>query len=475
MTNELTDEEVQTTLLDSLEVIGRLLKTVSQSNRLKVLGLLVNNPKEFSYLLEETYITKTALANHITLLIQSGLVKRIERGRYCITEDGSELLRATVKVYNESKTRKEVERVQLRKDMARFYQIEEEQQTMEEKMVSSDPRYQPCWISYLGAITGVLQALGTNCDIIDVGGYSGYNFIVHVSKGTTCPSGPTAMAPEAWEEIRRGTQALGWKLAGWFESKSFPEKEGELTPADLARAKTFFNRVKSVIEKDKPAIIWGIPVPEYGIVKGYRGDEYIVSTFRSLHLEEGTKEEQPIPYNALQAPGCLDLLYFIERIDIDQKKEDKIAIKRALNVTRGTKVAREHYVAGPSAYEEWASILEKKGEIDVFGNSYIGACYHEGKDYAARFLRRMAMRYSDYPQKKSLEEASQAFQNAEKVLKRFTELFPSLQFKEIKMTTENRKEGAKLLRDAKMHEEAAIGYLEEALTVWENVNKRASK
>ncbi len=470
MTDELTDNDTQTILLDSLEVISKLLKTVSQPNRLKTLSLLVSGPKAFSYLLQETHITKTALANHMTLLIQTGLVKRIERGRYTITEDGSKLLKATVNVYNESEKRKEEERERLRKDMSRFYQTEEEQQEMQEKFVSVDPRYQPCWISYLGAIAGVLQSLGTECDIVDVGGYSGYNFIVHVSKGTTCPSGPTAMAPETWKEIRRGTQTLGWKLDGWFDNKSFPEKESELTPEDLARAKSFFNRVKAVIDQDRPAIIWGIPVPEYGIVKGYRGDDYIVSTFRSLHLEEETKEEHPIRFDALKAPGCLDLFYFTEKIEIDQTKEDRIAIERALNMTRGTKVAREHYVAGPAAYEQWASMLETKEDIDVFGNSYLGACYHEGKDCAATFLRRMAKKYSEYPQKNGLEKASEAFQNAEKELKRFTELFPSLQSKEIVMTPENRKEGAMLLREAKKHEEAAIDHLKNTLTEWKNVN-----
>ncbi len=38
--------------------------------------------------------------------------------------------------------------------------------------------YQPCWLSYLGAVAGILKNQKHDFDIVQVGGYSGYVFLV---------------------------------------------------------------------------------------------------------------------------------------------------------------------------------------------------------------------------------------------------------------------------------------------------------
>jgi hypothetical protein len=50
----------------------------------------------------------------------------------------------------------------------------------------------PTWASYIGVVTAMLNAVGAKTDVVDVGGYTGYAFIVNVSESDTCPSGPTA-------------------------------------------------------------------------------------------------------------------------------------------------------------------------------------------------------------------------------------------------------------------------------------------
>ena len=106
------------------------------------------------------------------------------------------------------------------------------------KEVEVKPVYQPCWISYLGAVSGILKSLGRNHDIIDVGGYSGWSFLINVSKGVTCPSGPTAH--RAYSDILKGTEALGFSIEGYNDLGGFPSKEGELSEKDSVRALKMF-------------------------------------------------------------------------------------------------------------------------------------------------------------------------------------------------------------------------------------------
>ena len=162
-----TNEDVQKVLLDSLKEISDVLKTVSQVKRLKILALLIDNPKEFSLLLSKTKISKTALANHLSTLVDAGLIEKIMRGTYKITKDGADILKATVKAYEESEARKEIEREKKRLEIYKFYHTMEENNTMKEKLVEVISEYQPGTISYLAALTGILKSQGTDLDIVD--------------------------------------------------------------------------------------------------------------------------------------------------------------------------------------------------------------------------------------------------------------------------------------------------------------------
>ncbi|NIO38012.1 hypothetical protein GTO27_09960, partial [Candidatus Bathyarchaeota archaeon] len=87
---------------------------------------------------------------------------------------------------------------------------------------------------------------------------------------------------------------------------SYPAKEGKPTPQELEIVKNLFEKIKREIdERDRPVVLWGLAIPEYGIVKGYDGNSYIVSTYRSL-IEQ---PETPIPFYDLKAPGCIDAFF----------------------------------------------------------------------------------------------------------------------------------------------------------------------
>lgn len=452
-------ENIKKEVLESRDQLTRLLKAVAHGERLHVLALLVNRQQEFSSLLEETGLSKTALANHLNQLIDSGLIERPERGVYRITIDGKELLESLAVTYSNSQIREELAKQLLLERYTRGYGSGGELR-MEAFIVDKKATYEPAWISYVAAITGVLKSLGVECDVVDVAGYSGYAFIVNVSKGTTCPSGPTAH--RAWDEIHEGTEVLGWKMSSISEEVSYPQGE-TITSEDLDRARKHFEIVKKgLASTGRPVVIWGIPLPEYGIVNGYTGDAYEVSTYRHLNNEP----ETPIRYDALQAPGCLEAILFDEKTQVlNESERDAGAAKRAIVMAEGT-YAPKGYVAGPDAYEEWARVLEEKpGEVIYHGNSYVAVCTQEGKACATEFLKRLAEKYRERPQAPLLRKAMEEYNQASKLMEDYVKVFPFAM--EGDLPSGKLVKGAGILRDVKPHEQKALDHMREAIKVWE--------
>ncbi len=106
---------------------------------------------------------------------------------------------------------------------------------MSRKVVTRGVVCPRCWLSYTGTVAGSLRSLGVDCDTVDVGGYSGYAFIVNVTKGATDPSGPTALGG-LWNEIFSGTESLGLSIEV-YEDVEYERLSGDPTPEELERTR----------------------------------------------------------------------------------------------------------------------------------------------------------------------------------------------------------------------------------------------
>jgi len=347
--------------------------------------------------------------------------------------------------------------------------------------VDEKGEYIPSWISYLSTAVGILRSIGEEVDLVYAGGYTGYSFHINTAGDDTCPSA-TTVAP--FDIFREGLEAFGRKAIFGFTGPSYtPNQDAN----ELTRAKEFFEDVKATLTRtNRPVGIWGIPVPEFGIVNGYEGDSYLVSTFRSLQSE--SKEENPISYNLLNAPGGLSQMVFEGPLDLpDQRIIDRDAIKRAIHIAEGVSFGEERvdsrYVTGPDALSHWADIVEsgivpkseeeynhlKGKKLNYHGNSYVAACTQEEMDLAASFLMRLFRRYKTEPFGKDLEEASHQYKHAAEKLRVFTELFPfsmELNWKDEPFNDDKRIMGSQLLRDAKPHVISAIDSMKKALARW---------
>lgn len=453
------DIELYNILVDSTDEVSCLLKSMSHPSRVLMLTSLMKGEQTLSALVEVTGLSKNALVNHLKMLIENRLVQKIRRGRYTLTVDGEDLISSVATIYRDSALREEVSRERMR----RSYTEGRRGERMSEKIIGSPARYQPCWISYTGAVAGVLTSLGLKCDITEVGGHSGYAFIINVIKDTFCPSGPTAFNPKTWEEILEGTEDIGYEIVQWSGGGGYPSKEGEPTPEDVARSKKLFEWVKKEIDDDRPAVLWGLPIPEYGIVNGYRGNSYITSTYRSL-IEPG-KPEDPVLYYELQAPGNLHAIFFKEPIEVKAEDAHKRALERAYRFAMKELPANERYVTGLDAFDAWIDALENAtiDPVSYHGNSYVAVCLWEAREMATEFLLRLARKYKGH-RSKYLSEVSNSYAEEARHLKEFTSIFPfSLKGD---MPTEERKKGVEILEKAKKVEEKAITQLEIAIEEW---------
>ncbi len=385
------------------------------------------------------------------------LIKRVERGKYVITEDGHNLLNLISKFYQKTK----IKRVLERKKLVNRYSYG--WKNMMEKKIAIDPKYQPCWISYLGAVSGVMKALGREeHDLVNTGGYTGYAFALpNVLKGTTCPSGPTALG-QMWNEIINGTNFLGYKTRIYADYKCFPTQEGELNSDDRKRANKLFQVVKEAIDNNEPIVLWGLPIPEYGIVSGYQEKNYIVSTYRRLM----NQPDLPVAFNALQAPGGLHAIIFEDKASEIPAEADKMTLQRAITLAKGD-LTENNYIAGAKAYKEWAEVLEKAPQKDIIyhGNAYVNECTLEAKEIAAAFLRRLAAKYEQSSYCNHLLRATEEYDKIIELLKSFQRLFP-FAF-EGDLSEEKRYKGAKLLQEAVPYEMKALEMMQQALNAWE--------
>ncbi len=440
-------------LADASARVAEMMAVVANPSRVRVLALLSSRDRDLTGLLAETRLSKNALVNHMTQLISNGMVRRASRGNYSITPEGRRMVAAMAQLYEESAIRGEEERRMLRA----LYAGSGGKDMNGSKIVSVPGRYRPCWISYTGAISGCLSALGVECGPTEVAGWSGYAFLVNVEKGRASPAGPTALG--AWPEIAKGTELLGFELRHWSDDRPYPSGGDKPSPGDVERASALFDKVRREIDgSDRPVVVWGLYAPEYGIVNGYDGSSYVASTFRgAIGQPEG-----PVLYYDLKAPGCLDMYAFGERRSVARKEAIDEALGRAARFAEGEADTMPGFVSGPAAITEWADVLAsgRKDLLDYMGISYPAQCFAESREMCARFTRNLASE-SKGKRKEALIEASRGYEHETKVASELAGLFP-FGF-EGDTSAAVCKRGAALLRDARRIEEETIAHLKAAL------------
>jgi hypothetical protein len=277
-----------------------------------------------------------------------------------------------------------------------------------------------------------------------------------------------------WSDFRNGTESLGVRLACVWDPEQYAFWDDARRADNLQRAQRLFERVKQEIDAGLPAMVWGLVVPEYGLVNGYTDDSYLVSTFRPLIGQP----DEPVRYDQLQAKGGLEAIFVGEVNSAAGQADDQLALDRAIRMAQGSPYTfafetprhpireRQRYITGLAAYDEWARVLEQHAPETIYYEylSYNTACVYEQKQVAGQFLRRLAERYRDRPQAEMLSGAAAEYEQAAAELRQMAEMFPFAESGDI--SAPRCAQAAALLRAAKPHEWTAIDHMRQAARAW---------
>lgn len=102
MAYEKSSTELVASLKASFDDVLNITKALGNDKRLQIIISLLLGPKSFEALKDETALEKTALSNHLTLLLKQGLVEKPEHGKYQTTNDGKLFVRAIEMAYIKS-------------------------------------------------------------------------------------------------------------------------------------------------------------------------------------------------------------------------------------------------------------------------------------------------------------------------------------------------------------------------------------
>ena len=89
--------------------ISQMLTALSSIRRIELLTAILAGEKTFKELQEHVALGKTALAHHLDVLVEAGILYRVERGQYTLSPDSHEFLQAIGKTYNNLQRKKDIE------------------------------------------------------------------------------------------------------------------------------------------------------------------------------------------------------------------------------------------------------------------------------------------------------------------------------------------------------------------------------
>jgi hypothetical protein len=303
----------------------------------------------------------------------------------------------------------------------------------------------PAWLSWVAATTTCLRSLKVECDLVDVAGMTGYAFHLVVARGL-CPSGPTvfdwgALLPGVW---RLGRATSIFQVGCWARPK-----ESEAVREQFREAHAMARRE---VTAGRPCVLWGAYLPEFAAVVGVTDDSYLVKSC----LECMGKEQPPIPFDGLDAPGGAYILAFPLAAEAPLADADRRAIAQAVARFR-TPSSDPNYQSGAAAYDRWIEELQNR-RADAGGNSYNAACYAEGRRLAREFLERVSGRNPSVA--RLLGAAAQEYAAAAEAMQQVAALFPfRAQYGSLVEDEPAIREAAQALRKARDAESLAVDQL----------------
>ncbi len=374
LSEELDTKEISNSLYD----ITKFVRGISHPKRLQLLVLLLEGTQDYSRLITKTGLKKTALSNHLSQLMECKLVNKTGRGNYHITTDGKELLKATTKLFKESKLKEQLQREKTRKNYSN--ENIEKLWYPKEKIYLTFPPPPPYWTSFITALSGLSKYYGYSYTDCWLAGASGHAFVINIHD-QLCPSSPYCFPRE--EILTPLLENLGFE----FVDLGFVSNEDKKEHYDEDIKQALDEGHLLIILNSDNQVITGYDDSGFFLQPSYANLNHMPS-----HLTFKTWEEygSEIHVNA----------YVVKKIKPVTTKEQMIrALEHAVTfVLRpddiNKKISKEHdmnelnpYKLGVEAYNAWAdAVNEGWVQNNNWGHKFNANVIWELRRMASEFL-----------------------------------------------------------------------------------------
>ena len=118
-------KKLATFLLETSNELAELFQTLSNQKRVQILANLVFEKQSLADLQSQTGFQPSLLGNHLSMLLETGLIKKLGRGSYDISHDGYDLLQKISEVFLELKIREQQRLQYLQAIIGRYVEAKE--------------------------------------------------------------------------------------------------------------------------------------------------------------------------------------------------------------------------------------------------------------------------------------------------------------------------------------------------------------
>jgi hypothetical protein len=246
----------------------------------------------------------------------------------------------------------------------------------------TEARQQMSWTTFVGAAEGVLKAAGLIDEGIETSklmGLSGRAF--HLTMDDTCWAGCPTMYD--WpREHAAAFERLGVLAELFLAMHDSPTYDAARRPA--------VTHIKASLDRGVGVVLWGVDVPEFGVVYGYDDADGVFLVDGVGRLNGGSST--PILYQNVGSSCEVPELHYvvpIERVAWDEAAAHRAALADYVDRTEIRPQLMPKYPSGLRAYDNWLKALEA-GSFEPFGLRYNTAVLADAKKHAAAYLQQLA-------------------------------------------------------------------------------------
>ncbi len=241
-------------------------------------------------------------------------------------------------------------------------------------------RWQPSWMSYIGAVQGVLEGAGMGrwayWKLMGATGMA-FHLVMHER---CCISSVTVYD---W----MNTHVAALDRIGIL-SETYGAMPG--SPTYDAACRRALSNIKAAIDRGVGVVLWGVDTGEFGVISGYDDEDGVLFSSGCM---AGPGETNPILYANLGRtfPGAPILHYQIvlEQVPTDEAQTARSALNYYVDLMERPDHGSRGYQAGLLAYDNWVRGLQTEG-FDQRGVRYATFVYAEAKECAAKYLEYLA-------------------------------------------------------------------------------------